>query len=229
MQRSGIRECWQGLHPWDALRFTQATCCGYGLSFRASSVAQGLSRPLIETLPGSGGHHRHRLMDFRVKSQNELAREVLAWLDPVLGARIQEHAQGNFTLALKPFYIGGVEIRATVQAHEFTPEHLNIRVEGNDGLEALDSHHVNHGFTPFSSSHLRIAATAPLSVSCDGCGRWNTRTPPNKTPPRASLPVRQAQHPIPATAPQFPPNGYCPKLDGRRSDRACVGAYASWA
>src|ERR687895_1240608 len=50
-----------------------------------------------------------------------------------------------------------------------------------------------------------------------------------ETPPRASLPVRQAQHPIPETAPQYPPNGYCPKLDGRRSDRACVGAYASWA
>jgi hypothetical protein len=106
----------EGLNPWVALRFTQATCCGHDLSFSASSAAQGLLRPLIETLPGSGGRHRRRLMGFRVKSQNELAREVLARLDPTLGARIQEHAQGNGPLALKPFYIGGVEIRATVQA-----------------------------------------------------------------------------------------------------------------
>src|SRR5918999_5325552 len=69
---------------------------------------------------------------------------------------------------------------ASPRLYELTPEHLNIRVEGNDGLEALDSHHVNHGLTPFSSSHLRIASTAPLSVSGDGCGRWNTRTTPNR-------------------------------------------------
>src|SRR5690606_31838579 len=40
-----------------------------------------------------------------------------------------------------------------------------------------------HGFTPFSSNHLRMEATAPLSVSGEGCGRWNTLLSPNRRTP----------------------------------------------
>jgi hypothetical protein len=35
-------------------------------------------------------------------------------------------------------------------------------------LMTVDFHRVNHGFTPFSSSHFRMDATAPLSMSGEG-------------------------------------------------------------
>ncbi len=67
--------------------------------------------------------------------------------------------------------VGGIEIGAAIQPRELATEHRNLRVKCNDGLIATYVHYVIHGFTPFSSSHLRIEANAPLSVSGEGCGR----------------------------------------------------------
>lgn len=55
-----------------------------------------------------------------------------------------------------------------------------VRVKLNDCPVAIDDHDIVHGMTPLSSSHLRMPATAPLSVSGEGCGRWNTRISPNR-------------------------------------------------
>jgi hypothetical protein len=67
---------------------------------------------------------------------------------------------------LQACYIGRIEIGTATEADKLTPEQLNVRIKGDDRLVAANCHDV-HGFTPFSSNHLRMAATAPLSASGD--------------------------------------------------------------
>jgi hypothetical protein len=61
----------------------------------------------------------------------------------------------------------GVEISPAVESDILTAEHIDIWVILNNSSIAIDFHNVHHGSTPFSFSHFRMLAIAPLSVLGD--------------------------------------------------------------
>ena len=47
---------------------------------------------------------------------------------------------------------------------DFSPKHIDLGVVFDFSLSAFNNHDI-HGVTPWISNHLRMLATAPLSVS----------------------------------------------------------------
>ena len=126
---------------------------------------------LIDTLSRSRGGNSNRLVRLGIEPQGKAPRLLLGG-DPLFRTDLQKDFQRDFTFALQPFQIGGVKIRRAVESDELTPEHLDFRVIGNDGLVAVfKCHDIIHGFTPWLSNQIRTLATAPLSVVGAGCGR----------------------------------------------------------
>ena len=88
-------------------------------------------------------------------------------------ALIAEHREFGLVIAVVlGFCFGFVLERAGFgRADKLAAQHLNLGIESDDRLLAIDFNDIVHGFTPCSSSQFRMLATAPLSVSGDGCGR----------------------------------------------------------
>jgi hypothetical protein len=56
----------------------------------------------------------------------------------------------------------GIEVGTAIQADKLAAQHLNLGVESDNRLLAIDFDDIVHGFTPCSSSHFRTLAAAPL-------------------------------------------------------------------
>src|SRR5574340_934678 len=142
-----------------------------------------LRHPLVQRQPLRLGGRRRRLMDAWIKAQHELAGMPFERLDSFLCAHFQKHLERSLPFMLQTGDVLGIKIRATVQTDKLAAKHFDVRVVLDDRPLTVNHHHIFHGFTPLFSSYLRIDSTAPLSVSGEGCGRWNTRTSPNSFTP----------------------------------------------
>ncbi len=142
-----------------------------------------LRHPLVQRHALRLGSRSCRLMDAGVEAQNEFAGMPFERLDSFFLAHLKEHLERNLAFMLQPGDVLGVKIRAAVQPDELAAKHLDVRVVFDHRPLPFNHHHIFHGLIPLFSSHLRIDSTAPLSVSGDGCGRWNTRTSPNSFTP----------------------------------------------
>src|SRR6266480_391560 len=130
---------------------------------------QQVDDPGVDAFAMRGSLSGKPFMQCRGHAQVEFPGEMLARLNSFLGAHFQESLQRNLTLFPKFINRGSIEIRSTVNSDELTPEHVDLRIIGNDCLVTVNFDIV-HGFTSLSSSHLRMEVTAPLSVSGDRCG-----------------------------------------------------------
>jgi len=135
-----------------------------------SMGSQSLLRQGIDAFAPSLRRNCEFFVQLRGNPQVEFSRKMTSWLNPLLGAHFKKNIKRALELRTKLLRILSVKICATVEAENFPPEHVKIRVEFNRCVIVVNSHYV-HGSTPCCSSHLRIDATAPLSVLGDGCGR----------------------------------------------------------
>ena len=114
-----------------------------------------------------------------------VGEDILARLDAVLLAHLQEDLERDFALPAQAIDVLGIEIGAAVEADKLAAKHVDIRIILDHGAVTVDLNHVHHGSTPLSFNHLRMLATAPLSVAGDEWGRWYTRrSPKRRTPTR---------------------------------------------
>lgn len=139
--------------------------------------------PLIQRQAFRSGSHRRRMMRLRVKAQHKLAGMPLEWLDTFLLAHLQKHLERRLAFMLQSSNVLCVKIRAAVEPDKLATKHLDVWIVLDHRPLPIDHHHIFHGLTPLLSSHLRMDSTAPLSVSGEGCGLWNTRTSPNNFTP----------------------------------------------
>ncbi|WP_322185983.1 hypothetical protein [Fulvimarina sp. 2208YS6-2-32] len=139
------------------------------------------------------------MVEVRIEPDVELARRVPKGLQTPLGAHVEEHLERHTPLGLQIGKARRVEIRAAVQPDKLSAQHGDLAILGNDGLPAIDVHQVlGHGAVPLLSTHLRMLATAPSSVSREGCGRWKSRTAskshtPMREPSRSSAAKRRTE------------------------------------
>lgn len=157
------------------------TLTGGGLN--GSTLLNQLRHPLVQRQAIRLGSSRRRLVDAGIEAQHKFAGMPLERLNPFLLTHLQKHLERSLAFMFQPGNVLGVKIRAAVQSDKLAAKHLDIRVVFDHRPLPFNHHHVFHGCTPFSINHLRIDSTAPLSVSGEGCGRWNTRTPPNSFTP----------------------------------------------
>mgnify|MGYP002621342028 CR=1 FL=1 len=132
---------------------------------RASMLPRDRQREEIASDAYGGG------MIVRREADIELAGELPARLDALLPAHFEIDGQGLATFFDQIVDALGIEVGPAIEADKLAAQHLNLGIESDDRLLAIDFNDIVHGFTPCSSSHLRMLATAPLSVSGEGCGR----------------------------------------------------------
>lgn len=121
----------------------------------------------VQTLALGLGCHRQLFVELGRNAKLELARKLLAGLNAFLLADFQKDIQGLLEFCAQLLWIGTIEISAATQAKNLSAKQIGLRVLFNPGAVAVDGHHV-HDVTPCSSNHLRIEATAPLSVFGEG-------------------------------------------------------------
>ena len=131
---------------------------------------QQVDDPGVDAFAMRGSLSGKSFMQGRGDAQVEFSGKMFARLNSFLDAHFQKCLQRNLPLFPKIVNRAGIEICPTVNADELTPEHVDLRVIGDDSLVTVNFHIV-HGLTPLSSSHLRMEVTAPLSVSGDGWWR----------------------------------------------------------
>ncbi len=148
-----------------------------------SAFLNQLRYPLIQRQAISLGSSTRRLMNVRVKTQYKLAGVPFERLNSILCAHLQKHLERSLAFLFQAGNVFGIKIGTAIQPNKLAAKHFNVRVVLNHCTLFLNHHHVFHGCTPFSVNHLRIDSTAPLSVSGEGCGLWNTRTSPNNLTP----------------------------------------------
>ena len=109
-------------------------------------------------------------MIVRREADIELAGELPARLDALFPAHFEIDSQRLASFLDQVMDAFGIEVGPAIEADKLAAQHLNLGIESDHRSLAIDFNDIVHGFTPCSSSHLRMLATAPLSVSGDGCG-----------------------------------------------------------
>ena len=100
-------------------------------------------------------------------AQVEFAREISFGLNAFFLAHIQKYLQRLFELGAQLLGVFAVKICAAVEPENLPAKQVKLFVVFELGVKAVNCHGV-HGSTPCCSSHLRMLATAPLSVMGDG-------------------------------------------------------------
>lgn len=81
---------------------------------------------------------RSGLMRGGINPRGKLAGKMLVRLDAILGAGIEKYFQRDGPFAAQAFDILGIKVSAAVQPDKFSPEHLDIGVERDNGLIVVD-------------------------------------------------------------------------------------------
>jgi hypothetical protein len=151
----------------------------------ARLMVECLHHPGVDAHTGSIRQGGNPLMQIRRNPQIESSAEFSARIHPILGAHFQKDLKGFPPFFSETLDRRGIKISPPVQAKKLTPKQTDLRVIFNDRFIPINFHNTDHGFTPCCSNHLRTLSTQPLSVSGEGCGRWNTRrSPKSRTPTR---------------------------------------------
>ena len=75
-----------------------------------------LRYPLIQRQAGCFGRDHRRVVRAGVKTQHELSRMRLEWINPFFRAHLQKHLQRSLAFLLQSGNIFGVKIRTAVQS-----------------------------------------------------------------------------------------------------------------
>lgn len=126
--------------------------------------------PLIQTHPACLGSRDNLGVQIRGNPDVESPGEALEGGHPTFFTGLEVNFKRLPAFPQQTFYISSVKVCASGKTQEFPTKHTHIRVESNNSFMPVDLHYIFHGFTPCCSNHLRILATAPLSVSGLGWG-----------------------------------------------------------
>ena len=137
----------------------------------ADFMLDGALDKLVQTDAMSRSSFDCSRVERRADSGIEAARETTNRIDTVLGADLKEGCKGSSAFGLERGDIVGIKVCATVQVKELATQHVGFGIVCDECAMIFDDQDVIHGLTPLASSHLRILATAPLSIVGRGCGR----------------------------------------------------------
>ena len=176
--------------------------------------------PLIQTHSGCLSSRDDLGMQIRRNPDVESPGEALIGIHPAFFTGLQVNLERRPAFPQQTFYISSIKVCASGKTQEFPTEHANVGIESNNSFMLVDLHYILHRFTPFCSNHLRILATAPLSVSGLGWGLWYTRTCPNKKtstrePSRSLISAPSSRNSETISAQRMLPGTGCAKINSK--------------